>query len=296
MRYILSTSDLKFQDVENIINLSKFFKEGGRRHIEGSVLLMFMEPSTRTRLSFERASYNLGLKVFNIDSFYSSMEKGESFEDTLKTIEALGIDVLVFRIPFSLIPYFKSIEVNHMSLINAGDGTNQHPTQALIDLFTLKEKFGNIKNLRIVYIGDILHSRVFRSSLPLLLIYEVEVGVCGPRTLLPPDLEELGVSFIFDNVDEAIEWADVCIWLRLQKERQKEQFISSDKDYFIQFGLDERRYKKVKYFMHPGPVNRGVDIDERLVYSEKSLVLDQVKYGVFVRMAVLSYVLLSHTS
>ncbi len=296
MRYILSTSDLEFQDVENIMNLSQFFKGGGKKRIEGSALLMFMEPSTRTRLSFEKACYDLGLKVFRIDSSSSSMEKGESFEDTLKTVEALGMDVLIFRVPFSLVPYGSIVESTGMCLVNAGDGANQHPTQALIDLFTLRERFGDIKNLKIVYIGDILHSRVFRSSLPLLLMYGAEVGVCGPRTLIPPEVEKLGVSRVFDRVDEAIGWADVCVWLRLQKERQKEQFISSEKEYFLQFGLSSERYEKLKFFMHPGPVNRDVDIDGSLVYSEKSLILDQVKNGVFVRMAVLSYVLQSRTS
>ena len=255
-----------------------------------------MEPSTRTKLSFERACRNLGIDVFSIDLSTSSIQKGESFMDTIRTVEAIGMDVLIFRVPFTLFPEKELINNTKVCLINAGDGANQHPTQALIDLFTIKDRFGDLKDLRIAYIGDILHSRVFRSSVYLFRMYGAEIGVCGPKTLIPSDIKRLGVYHVWDRVEEAIGWADVCIWLRLQRERQKEQFIPSEIDYFNQFGLNKSRYEKVKYFMHPGPVNRDVDIEGDLVYSEKSLILEQVKNGVFVRMAVLSYVLQSRTS
>ncbi len=296
MRYILSSTDLTNKDIENILSLASKFKRGYKENLKGFVSLLFLEPSTRTRLSFEMALKKLGLNVSNMTSKLSSMEKGETFIDTLITLESIGFDLVVTRTPFALFPYKEIKENVHIPIINAGDGSNQHPTQALIDLYTLREALGDLKGKKVVYIGDISHSRVFRSGVDLLNRFGVKVGVCGPETLIPADLDKLGVEEIFKKVDDAIEWADVCIWLRLQRERQKEQFITSEYEYFLQFGLTKERYEKVKLFMHPGPVNRNVDIDGDILYNEKSLILDQVKNGVFIRMALITYVLQSRTS
>jgi len=296
MRYILSSTDLTTEDIENIIHLSSRFKEGYKENLRGYVLLLFFEPSTRTRLSFEMASRNLGLNVSNMTSKLSSIEKGETFTDTLLTVGSMGFNLVVTRTPFTLFPYKEIIGSVNIPIINAGDGSNQHPTQALTDLYTLREIFGDLDNKRIVYIGDIAHSRVFRSGIDVFKRFNAKVGVCGPATLIPPDVKRLNVDEVFDKVDDAIGWADVCIWLRLQRERQKEQFITSEYEYFLQFGLTKERYEKVKLFMHPGPVNRNVDIDGDILYGEKSLILDQVRNGVFVRMGVISYVLQSRTS
>ncbi len=291
MKSLVSTRDLKREDVEEILSLSRELKSGRRELCEGEVALFFLEPSTRTRVSFERACRELGLGVSVIGE-NSSVTKGESFFDTLKTFEALGFRAVVFRLPFVLFPYREMVNSLRVSLINAGDGTHQHPTQGLTDLFTLLERFGDVRGLRILYVGDILHSRVFRSGAPLLSMYGAEISVCGPRTLIPRDVQVFGVKRVFDDLETALGQADVVVWLRLQKERQRESFIPSEKSYFLQFGLTAERYKRLRgYFMHPGPVNRGVDVEGDLLYAEKSLVYEQVRNGLFVRMAVLRWCL-----
>lgn len=286
MKGLISVFDLKKDEVEEILRLAKEFKEGRKEKIEASAVLFFAEPSTRTRLSFEKSARELGIETYNVSSSESSTVKGESFYDTLKTFEGLGFEYVVFRVPFVLFPYESIVNSLDLRLINAGDGTHQHPSQGLIDLFTLKEHFGEVKGLKILYVGDIKHSRVFRSGVPLFTMFGAQVSVSGPRTLIPRDIEVFRVERVFDNVDEGIEWADVVIWLRLQKERQKDNFIPSETSYFRQFGLTKERYKKVKYYMHPGPVNRNVDIDYDLVYTEKSLIYMQVKNGIHVRKAI----------
>ncbi|RUM28778.1 MAG: aspartate carbamoyltransferase [Aquifex sp.] len=286
MKGLISVFDLKKDEVEEILRLAKEFKEGRKEKIEASAVLFFAEPSTRTRLSFEKSARELGIETYNVSSSESSTVKGESFYDTLKTFEGLGFEYVVFRVPFVLFPYESIVNSLDLRLINAGDGTHQHPSQGLIDLFTLKEHFGEVKGLKILYVGDIKHSRVFRSGVPLFTMFGAQVSVSGPKTLIPRDIEVFKVERVFDNVDEGIEWADVVIWLRLQKERQKDNFIPSETSYFRQFGLTKERYKKVKYYMHPGPVNRNVDIDYDLVYTEKSLIYMQVKNGIHVRKAI----------
>ncbi len=289
MRSLISSLDLKKDEVEEILKFAKEFKNGKSERINASAVLFFAEPSTRTRLSFEKACKNLGIETYLVFSSESSTVKGESFYDTLKTFEAIGFKFVIFRIPFVLYPYKELVKSLKLSLINAGDGTHQHPTQGLIDLFTLLEKFREVKGMNILYVGDIKHSRVFRSGVYLFKLFGANVGICGPKTLIPDDTEVFGVEKVFNNVDEGIEWADVVIWLRLQKERQKENFIPSESSYFKQFGLTKDRFKKVKYYMHPGPVNRNVDIDYELVYTEKSLIYEQAKNGIFVRMGVLKF-------
>jgi len=292
MRSLVSVRDLKKDDVLNIVRKAKDFKKGERVEYAKDVALLFLEPSTRTRVSFEKACRNLGLKTYTVLGESSSITKGESLFDTLKTFEALGFSAVVFRIPFVLFPYENLVRDLNLSLINAGDGTHQHPTQGLIDLFTLLERFDDIQGLKVLYVGDIAHSRVFRSGASLLKMFGARVSVCGPRTLIPRDIQVFEVEKVFDSVDEGIDWADVVIWLRLQKERQRENYIPSERSYFEQFGLTKERYEMLKgSFMHPGPVNREIDIDGSLLYSEKSLILEQVRNGVPVRMAVLNWCL-----
>lgn len=290
-KHIISVRDLDKKDIEELKNLWEDFRNGRRESLLGDVALLFLESSTRTRLSFEKACRLLGLRTYYVGSRESSIEKGESFDDTIKTLQALGFRALIFRVPFILFPYEKYLKET-ISLINAGDGTHQHPTQGLIDLFTAYKAYGNIEGLKVVYIGDITHSRVFRSSAYLFNLFGAELGVCGPRTLIPEDLSPFGKVKIFNSVDDAIEWADLCVWLRLQEERFKENYIASKESYFLQFGLTKERYKRLKgYFMHPGPVNLYVDIDSDVLYSDKSLVLKQVEEGVYVRMAAIYWAL-----
>jgi len=289
-RSLVSVSELSREEVEEILALSEKAKRGKIRKIRGDAVLMFLEPSTRTRLSFEKACGELGLSTYVITKDESSIVKGESLTDTLKTFEALGFDVVILRVPTVLFPYEDVVRSFSLSLINAGDGTHQHPTQGLVDLFTLLEKFGSLKDLKVLYVGDILHSRVFRSGAPLLRMFGARVSVCGPATLLPKDTGALNVEGVFDDVDEGIEWADVVVWLRLQKERQGRNLVPSDSWYLKRFGLTKDRYKRLRgYFMHPGPVSRGVDMEGDLLYSDKSLIYEQAKNGLFVRMGVLSW-------
>lgn len=292
MRSLISVRDLTRDDVMGIINIAKDIKNGKTPRMDGDIALLFLEPSTRTRISFEKAVRTLGMTPYTVTDSTSSMVKGESFQDTILTFAFLGFRAVVFRIPFTLFPYEDLVNRSGISLINAGDSSHQHPTQGLIDLFTLTESFGDVENRRVLFVGDILYSRVFRSTAPLLKLFGARIGVSGPRTLIPRDIHVFEVEKVFDDVDEGIEWADAVIWLRLQKERQRDNLISSEKSYFMQFGLTEERHKKLKgYFMHPGPVNRNVDIDGDLIYSEKSLIKDQVRNGIFIRTAVLSWCL-----
>ncbi len=290
-KHLISVRDLSREDIELLRHLSNRFSNGERKSLEGDVALLFLESSTRTRFSFEKACRLLNLRTYYAGRGESSIEKGENLRDTIKTLQALGFRALVLRVPFILFPH-ESYTKEEISLINAGDGTHQHPTQGLIDLFTAMDVFDSLENLKVIYVGDILHSRVFRSSAYLFGLYGAKVGVCGPRTLIPSDLSPFGVEHVFDSVNDAIEWADLCIWLRLQEERFTESYVPSKESYFLQFGLTKERYKRLKgYFMHPGPVNLYVDMDADVVYSEKSLVSRQVEKGLYLRMAVLYWAL-----
>ncbi|MEN3028247.1 MAG: aspartate carbamoyltransferase [Aquificaceae bacterium] len=290
-KHIISVRDISREELFVLKALYEDFKMGKRENLEGDAALFFLESSTRTRFSFERACRLLGLRTYYTGRGESSIEKGESFYDTIKTFKALGFRALIFRTPFVLFPYDGYLKEG-ISLINAGDGTHQHPTQGLIDLFTALEVFGKLEELRVVYIGDIAHSRVFRSGAYLFNLFGARLGVCGPRTLIPSDLSPFGVERIFDSPEEAIDWADLCIWLRLQEERFQENHITSKESYFMQFGLTKERHERIRgYFMHPGPVNLYVDADAQVLYSEKSLLLRQVENGLYVRMAVLYWAL-----
>ncbi len=292
MRSLISSLDLSREEILDILKRAREFKEGKRVELQGDLALLFFEASTRTRVSFEKAAKDLGLSTYIVISSQSSITKGESFYDTLKTFEALGFKAVVFRVPFVLYPYKDLVQSLKLSLVNAGDGTHQHPTQGLIDLFTLMENFGSLENLKVLYVGDILFSRVFRSGVPLLREFGAKVSVCAPKTLLPRETGVFGLEEVFDELDEALEWADVAVWLRLQEERQKESYIPSKESYFKKFGLTKERHESFKgVFMHPGPVNRNVDIDGDLIYSDKSLIYEQVQNGLSVRKAVLEWIM-----
>jgi len=291
VKHLITVRDLRVEEIKYLQSLFNEFKRGRKERLDGRSALVFLESSTRTRLSFEIALRDLGMETYYIGRGESSIEKGESFRDTIKNFSALGFRLVVFRVPFVLYPY-EPYFVENISLINAGDGTHQHPTQGLIDLFTAMEYYPSLENLKILFVGDILHSRVFRSSGELFRMFGAQLGVCGPATLIPSDLSPFGEVKVFDGVDEGIEWADLVVYLRLQEERFKESYINSKETYFLQFGLTKERYRKLKgYFMHPGPVNVYVDVDGELVYSEKSLVLKQVQNGLYVRKAVVYYLL-----
>lgn len=253
-----------------------------------SMVCLFFEPSTRTRTSFEMAGKLLGMHVINFSLEGSSLEKGESFRDTVRTIARMKTDVLVVRHRTSGIPeYLATFLPCH--IVNAGDGLREHPTQALLDLLTMRRAFGSIENLRVAIVGDVLHSRVARSLALALSKFGNKVIVSGPPTLVPKDVEALGMTRIFP-VEEAIREADVVYLLRIQRERQEAGYFPSLREYAKFFGLREellRGFEGSKIVMHPGPVNRGVEIEYGLVEHGASRIEEQVTCGVAVRMAVL---------
>lgn len=257
-----------------------------------TVVTMFYENSTRTRMSFELASKYMGANAANMTAKGSSVAKGESLLDTARTIDRMGTDIMVIRHEMSGAPHLIAPAVK-ASVVNAGDGMNEHPTQALLDAFTMIEKKGRIQGLKVAIIGDIYHSRVARSNIYLLNKLGAEVSVGGPATLLPQGLERLGVK-VFKSIHEAIVDADVVMCLRIQLERQKSGLFPSVREYNRFFGLDETRLKFAKpdaFVMHPGPVNRGVELSSALVDGELSVIDEQVTNGVAVRMSVMDWIM-----
>jgi len=265
------------------------------------IALVFFENSTRTRFSFELAARHLGASTLNFTASSSSVSKGETLSDTIKNLEAMQVDAFVLRHPSSGAADLIT-GITSKSVINAGDGAHEHPTQALLDMFTLREYFGNIAGLRVIIIGDVLHSRVARSNIYGLLTAGAEVGICCPVTLMPPDADKLGIT-LFTNLDEAIAWADTAIVLRLQLERATGGYLPSLEEYSVHYGLtDERLERTQKHLLvlHPGPINREIEISNNVAdriqppgYS-KSVLLEQVTNGVAIRMAVLNTLLASH--
>lgn len=254
-----------------------------------TVANLFFEPSTRTRVSFEVAAQNLGGRVVNFEAGTSSVQKGESLRDTVRTMEALGVRGIVLRHPLAGAPGLAAREVG-IPLVNAGDGCHEHPTQALLDLFTLWEKKGSWEGWKVLFVGDILHSRVFRSNLWGLTRMGVEVSVVAPLTLVPRGLEELGVK-AWTCLDRALEGAGVVYVLRLQEERQQGGLLPSLGEYRRFYSLTGERLKKISpggVIMHPGPVVPGLEIAGEALEDPRSLILEQVRNGVFVRMAVLA--------
>jgi aspartate carbamoyltransferase catalytic subunit len=292
---LLGLKDLSAEEIEYILDTAKMMKyvliSNSKRtpHLQGkSVVTLFYENSTRTRLSFELASKYMSASSANISSSGSSVQKGETLIDTGKTIDMMGTDVIVIRHPQSGAPHLLAKHVR-ASVINAGDGMNEHPTQALLDMFTIREKKGTLKGLKVAIIGDIYHSRVARSNIWGLTKMGAEVSLAGPATLLPPKLEMTGVR-VYSTVHEALVDADVVMGLRMQLERQKKALFPSVREYFRFFGLDENRLRlarKDALIMHPGPVNRGVELATAVADHDRSVINEQVTNGVAVRMALL---------
>lgn len=254
-----------------------------------SIITLFFENSTRTRVSFELASKYLGATAANISAGGSSIAKGETLIDTAKTLEAMGTDVIIIRHSMSGSPHLISKYIGS-KVINAGDGMNEHPTQALLDIMTIREKKGKVKGLKVAIVGDVKHSRVARSNIYGLNKLGAEVVLAGPSTLLPSNLEDMGVK-VYTDVEKAVEGADVVMGLRIQLERQKKGLFPSIREYNKYFGIDERRLSLAKpdaILMHPGPVKRGVELNPQVADGSQSVINQQVTNGVCVRMAVLN--------
>ncbi len=262
------------------------------------IALVFFENSTRTRFSFEIAARHLGAGTLNFSASSSSVSKGETLGDTIKNLEAMQVDAFVLRHPSSGSADLVTA-ITSKNVINAGDGSHEHPTQALLDMFTLRDYFGKIEGLRVIIIGDVLHSRVARSNIYGLLTTGAEVGLCCPVTLMPPDADKLGVT-LFTNLDRAIAWADTAIVLRLQLERATGGYLPSLEEYSFYYGLTDERLERIQkhlLVLHPGPINREIEISSHVAdriqppgYS-KSMLLEQVTNGVAIRMAVLKTLL-----
>ncbi len=283
------------EQIRLILDTAEPFKEVSERPIKKvpalrgkTIVNLFFEASTRTRISFEFAEKRLSADTVNVAATGSSVSKGETLVDTAKNLEAMRIDMVVIRHPSSGAASFLGQRIRS-NVINAGDGKHEHPTQALLDLLTIRDKHGKIEGLKVCLVGDVLHSRVARSNIWGLTKLGAQVGVCGPHTLMPRGLEELGVRF-FPRIEEAIEWADVLNVLRLQLERMEKGFIPSLREYYRVWGVTPERLERSPRpitIMHPGPMNRGVEIDSRVADGPHSVILDQVTNGVAVRMAVL---------
>lgn len=294
-RHLLSIKDLSREDIILIMDTANGFREVLKRDIKKvptlrgkTVVNLFYEPSTRTRTSFELAAKRLSTDVINFSVTTSSVVKGESLIDTAKTIQALGADFVVVRHSSSGVPHLLSEQID-ASIINAGDGINEHPTQALLDAFTIRDKKGKIEGLKIAIVGDILHSRVAKSNIPCLRKLGAEVRLIGPPTLVPEGFSTEGVE-IYYSMEEGLKDVDVIMMLRIQLERQDKGFFPTVDEYFRLWGLTEERLlltKEDAIVMHPGPMNRGVEIDSLVADSESAVILDQVTNGIAVRMAVL---------
>lgn len=294
MKDLVGIKELSKNEIELILNTASSFKDVLKRDIKKvpalrgkTVVNLFFEPSTRTRTSFELAEKRLSTDVLNFSVPTSSVVKGESLFDTIKTIEAYGVDFIVMRHPSSGAPHFIARNVT-ASVINAGDGMNEHPTQALLDAFSIIEKKGSLEGLNIAIVGDILHSRVAKSNIYLLSKFDANIRLIGPPTLIP-DMTGYNVE-VFYKMDEGLKDADVIMMLRIQMERQGKGFFPSTLEYFKNWGLDMRRLKLAKkdaIVMHPGPMNRGIEISSDVADSEQSIILEQVTNGLAVRMAVM---------
>ncbi len=297
--HILGISHLSPDEIEFILRTAESMREILDRPIKKvpplrgkTVVHVFFEPSTRTRLSFELAAKRLSADTVGISASASSVEKGENLIDTARNIQAMRPDAIVMRHPFSGAPHLLARYLD-TSIINAGDGMNEHPSQALLDLFTVREAKGSFKGLKVAIIGDIAHSRVAHSDIMAFTRMGAEVTVCGPATLLPPYLEDLGARVKF-RLDDALDGADVVMALRIQKERQARGLLPSNREYSMTFGLNMERLSGIApdaIIMHPGPINRGVEMAPEVADGPWSVILDQVTNGVAVRMAILSLLL-----
>ena len=295
VKHLFGLQDLPKKDINKILDTAFKFREVLDRPIKKvpslkgkNVLSLFFENSTRTKMSFELAAKRLSADVTSFSTGTSSLKKGESFKDTIQNIHSMKIDCIVIRhsSPGSCMNLTNYVD---STIINGGDGFHEHPTQALLDMMSIKEKFGKIKGLKIAIVGDILHSRVARSNIYGLLKMGAKVMICGPSNLIPKKIEELDIQ-ISNNIDEAIEWADGINILRIQRERMGIGIIPSIREYRKLFGVTQSRldrFNKKAVILHPGPINRGVEISSDVADGANSIILDQVLNGVAVRMSVL---------
>lgn len=292
---LIGLEGLSAEQILTILDTAEPFKEISERRIKKvpvlrgkTIVNLFFEPSTRTRVSFEFAEKRLSADTVNISSSGSSVVKGETLVDTARNLEAMKIDMVVMRHGSSGAARFLAERIPS-NVVNAGDGRHEHPTQALLDLLTIRDHLGRIEGLKVCIVGDVLHSRVARSNIFGLLALGAEVAVCGPRTLLPVGIEAMGAR-VFTRIEEAIEWADVLNVLRLQLERMQGGFVPSLREYNRIYGVSKARLEAAPrdvLVLHPGPMNRGVEIDSDVADGPQSVILNQVTNGVAVRMAVL---------
>jgi aspartate carbamoyltransferase catalytic subunit len=293
--HLLGIKNLTKEDIELIFSTADTFKDVLNRPIKKvpslrdvTIANLFFENSTRTRLSFELAERRLSADVVNFAASSSSVSKGETLIDTVNNILAMKVDIVVMRHPHAGAPLFLSKHVD-ARIINAGDGAHEHPTQALLDAYSIREVYGDVKGKKVVIVGDILHSRVALSNIFCLQKLGAEVMVCGPTTLIPKYIESLGVKVEY-NLLKALEWCDIANMLRIQLERQEIKFFPSLREYIMQYGLTKHILdslgKKIT-IMHPGPINRGVEVTSDVADSNQSIILQQVENGVAIRMAVL---------
>ncbi len=294
-RHLLGLEGVPRDDIAAILDAAETFREVLDREIKKlptlrgiTVLNLFYEPSTRTRISFELAEQRLSADTINFSKVMSSVKKGESLRDTVQNIEAMKIDMVVVRHSSSGVPYYLT-QCMDANIINAGDGAHEHPTQALLDMFTIRRKYGKLEGLRVVLVGDVMHSRVIRSNIWGLKAMGASVVLCGPSTLMPYGVEEFGCD-VYTNVDAALDGADVVNVMRIQLERQEAGLFPSEREYTNLFGINRERLKRLNRnytIMHPGPMNRGVEISTEAADGDKSVILEQVTNGVAVRMGVL---------
>ncbi len=299
LKHFLTIEGLHRSLLLDILNHARSFAGVGERAVKKVPLLrgkiianLFFEPSTRTRTTFELAAKRLSADILNLNVATSSTRKGESLSDTLRTLEAMHCDMFVVRHSSSGAAHFIASQVApHVSVINGGDGRHAHPTQAMLDMYTIQLHKGEFAPLRVAIVGDILHSRVARSEIHALSILGTgEIRVIGPRTLIPADIRTLGVR-VFHDLTSGLEGVDVVIMLRLQRERMRSALLPSEYEYFNLYGLTEKRLAVAKpdaIVMHPGPINRGIEIDSQVADSERSVILQQVSHGIAVRMAVMA--------
>lgn len=294
-KHLLDIESLTAGELTTVLDTAREFKAVGERDIKKvpalqgkTVVNFFVEPSTRTRVSFELSAKRLSADIINFSADASSFQKGESLKDTARTLEALNADIIVIRHKAAGAPHFLARFLNS-HVVNAGDGAHEHPTQALLDVFTIREKKGDIAGLNVTILGDILFSRVARSNIWALRKLGANVTLCGPSTLVPRVFEQMGCRVTYD-LDEALANADVINLLRIQHERQRKTMFPSIGEYARLFGLNRTRLAKAKpnaLIMHPGPMNRGVEIESELADCDRAVILEQVTNGIAVRMAVL---------
>jgi aspartate carbamoyltransferase catalytic subunit len=294
-KHLLGIKDISKEDIQLIFKTAENFKEVINRPIKKvpslrdiTIANIFFENSTRTKISFELAEKRLSADIVNFNSGTSSVNKGETLVDTVNNILAMKVDMVVMRHPAPGAAKFLSRHID-ANIINAGDGTHEHPTQALLDAYTLTEKLGSLKDKKILIVGDIIHSRVALSNIYCLQKLGAHVRVCGPPNLIPKYIESLGVEVNY-NLEESLAWCDSANLLRIQLERQDDKYFPSLREYSLQYGINQKVLDKINkdiIIMHPGPINRGVEITSQVADSNQSVILNQVENGVAIRMAIL---------